>query len=55
MALRFEIEYMPGLENNAADALSRREETVSVRAISLPIWLEWEPILLEAESDPELR
>ena len=40
----FTIQYRPGLENKAADALSRREMTPELAAITTPMAIQLEEI-----------
>jgi hypothetical protein len=55
MGYDFTIEYKKGATNSAADSLSRREETGTLTAISIPIphWVE--PIKEEVAQDTELQ
>lgn len=50
----FEIQYKPGLENRAADALSRKVSTAELLAVSVPVAIQLEDICGEVEKDPEL-
>lgn len=51
----FDIRYRPGLENKAADALSRRVEGPELMAISIPRVIQLEDIAREIDGDAELR
>ncbi|PWA91318.1 Ty3/gypsy retrotransposon protein [Artemisia annua] len=55
MGYDFEIQYRPGRDNSAADALSRRADSVEYKAVSLPSVCQWEELLKDLESDPELE
>lgn len=50
----FEILYRPGLENKAADALSRRLKEPQLVALSVPLVLDWEVLLRESAADEGL-
>lgn len=50
----FEIQYRPGLENKAIDALSRREEEPQLVALSVPLVMDWDALLREIEADEGL-
>lgn len=51
----FDIHYKPGLENKAADALSRKEGVPELFVISVPAAIQLEQICCEVDKDPELR
>ena len=51
----FEIHYMPGLENKAVDALSRKVPVAELFALSAPIALQLEEISSEVDKVPELQ
>lgn len=50
----FDIHYKPGLENKAADALSRKSPAVELFAVSVPVSIQLEEIGSEVERDEEL-
>ncbi|KAI0524824.1 hypothetical protein KFK09_004212 [Dendrobium nobile] len=50
----FEIQYRPGVENKAADALSRCMEELQTVALSVPWMLDWEAIREESARDESL-
>ena len=50
----FEIQYCPGKENQAADALSRRGEPTQLGSLSVPVVLDWEELAKEITDDPNL-
>ncbi|XP_023644452.1 uncharacterized protein LOC111832374 [Capsella rubella] len=51
----FDIHYKPGLENKAADALSRKEVVPSLFALSVPAAIQLEEICVAVDRDPELQ
>ncbi|KAL0535770.1 hypothetical protein IC582_024695 [Cucumis melo] len=51
----FEVGYKPGLENKAADALSRRPPDIQLNSISIPYWMDLETIKEEVEKDEKLK
>ncbi|KFK23310.1 hypothetical protein AALP_AAs43195U000200 [Arabis alpina] len=51
----FDIVYKPGLENKAADALSRREVMPQLFALSVPAAIQLEMITAEVDKDAESR
>ncbi|KAA0060678.1 putative retroelement pol polyprotein [Cucumis melo var. makuwa] len=51
----FEVVYKPGLENKAADALSRRPPDIQLNNISIPYWMDLETIKEEVEKDEKLK
>ncbi|KAL4032881.1 hypothetical protein IC575_005964 [Cucumis melo] len=51
----FEVVYKPGLENKAADALSRKPPVVQLCGISAPILLDLKIIKEEVEKDEKLQ
>ncbi|KFK22868.1 hypothetical protein AALP_AAs42979U000100, partial [Arabis alpina] len=51
----FEIHYKPGLENKAADALSRRDMALQLCALSVPAAIQLEHINTEVDKDPVLH
>ncbi|GJS78142.1 putative mitochondrial protein [Tanacetum coccineum] len=55
MGRRFIIQYRPGKDNSAADALSRRAESVEYKALSVPSVYYWDELLEDLERDPELE
>ncbi|KAI0523086.1 hypothetical protein KFK09_005476 [Dendrobium nobile] len=50
----FEIQYKPGLENKAADALSRCVGELQELALSVPLMVDWGAIKEESMLDEEL-
>ncbi|KZV44098.1 hypothetical protein F511_10769 [Dorcoceras hygrometricum] len=50
----FEIRYKAGLQNGAADALSRREEELELKGVSLPEWVEHRELMEAISDDPLL-
>ncbi|MCI28188.1 RNA-directed DNA polymerase (Reverse transcriptase), partial [Trifolium medium] len=56
LGYQFEVKYKPGLENKAADALSRCHGDVELSVmVSYPTWLEGEKLLQEVRTDPQLQ
>ncbi|MCI70790.1 RNA-directed DNA polymerase (Reverse transcriptase), partial [Trifolium medium] len=52
----FEVKYKPGLENRAADALSRcYDEAELCPMVSYPQWMESKKLLDEVKSDPIIQ
>lgn len=51
----FEIVYKPGLENKAADALSRQVSPRELFAVSMTTALQLEEIACEVDKDPVLQ
>lgn len=51
----FDIVYKPGLDNKAADALSRKVEVKELYAVSVSTALQLEEISSEVDKDPELQ
>lgn len=51
----FEIQYKPGLENKAADALSRKEVGAQLLALSVPSSIQLEEIGKEVDNNPDLQ
>ncbi|KAL0536465.1 hypothetical protein IC582_025414 [Cucumis melo] len=51
----FEVVYKPGLENKAADALSRRPPDIHFNSISAPYLVDLETIKEEVEKDEKLK
>ncbi|TYK22515.1 transposon Tf2-1 polyprotein isoform X1 [Cucumis melo var. makuwa] len=51
----FVVVYKPGLENKAADALSRRPPDIQLNSISVPYLLDLETIKEEVEKDEKLK
>lgn len=51
----FKIQYNPGLENKAADALSRKDFVSELYALSVSVALQLEEISKEVDDDPELK
>ncbi|KAF7828587.1 Retrotransposable element Tf2 [Senna tora] len=54
MGYSFEIQYKPGVENKAADALSRRGETLELKAFSVWKFDEFDEWEKEVQEDPQL-
>ena len=50
----FEIQYKPGLENKAADALSRKNVVAELFALSVPAAIQLELISEEVDKDEVL-
>lgn len=50
----FQIEYKAGVNNRAADALSRSYDEVEFSAVSIPIWLGWRVIRQELRNDAKM-
>ena len=55
LGYNFEICYRPSKENQAVDALSRREEGAYNSLVSFPTWEEGYQLLQEANQDPVLQ
>nr|GEV61677.1 putative mitochondrial protein [Tanacetum cinerariifolium] len=55
MGYDFEIQYRPGKDNSAAEALSRRAESVKYKALSVPSVYYWDELLRDLERDAELE
>ncbi|PNX92555.1 retrotransposon-related protein, partial [Trifolium pratense] len=56
LGYQFEVKYKPGLENKAADALSRCHGDEELNAlVSYPTWLDGEKLLQEVRTDPQLQ
>ena len=51
----FEVVYKPGLENKAADALSRVPPTVHLNQLTTPILIDLKVIREEVEKDERLK
>ena len=51
----FSVQYKPGLSNKAADALSRKEVTPELSAITRPVAIQLEEISGEVDKDSELQ
>lgn len=51
----FTIQYRPGLDNKAADALSRKEETPELAAVTGPVAIQLEKISGEVDKDAGLQ
>lgn len=49
------MKYRAGVHNVAAEALSRRDGTVELNNISVPIWLELEGVNQAVQEDPLLQ
>ena len=50
----FDIHYKPGLENKAADALSRKDPVLELYAVSVPVSIQLEEVGSEVDKDEEL-
>ncbi|KFK43656.1 hypothetical protein AALP_AA1G155400 [Arabis alpina] len=55
LGFNFEIQYKPGLENRAADALSRKEAVPLLFALSIPAVLQLNEIESAVDQDPVLK
>lgn len=56
LGYQFEVKYKPGLENKAADALSRCHGDVDLKSlISYPTWLGGKQLLEEVAKDPDIQ
>ncbi|KAD6119615.1 hypothetical protein E3N88_10886 [Mikania micrantha] len=56
LGYNFEIQYMTGQSNRAADALSRRDDTGACLVLnSGPIWVQGSQLIEEAKADPLLQ
>ncbi|KAM0043609.1 putative nucleotidyltransferase, Ribonuclease H [Helianthus debilis subsp. tardiflorus] len=52
----FDIQYKPGRENRAADALSRRDDSGQLcHTVSAPIWLHGAVLIEEAKQDSDIQ
>lgn len=51
----FKIQYKPGLENKAADALSRRGVTADLMALFVPTAVQFKDVEEAVSRDPELQ
>lgn len=51
----FDIQYKPGLENKAADALSRRDVAAELMALSVPTTIQFQEVEKELEKDERLQ
>lgn len=51
----FEVVYKPGVENSAADALSRKPAEIRLWALSIPVTKDLEVIRREVPQDPKLQ
>lgn len=55
MGFDFEIQYKPGLENKAVDALSRMDSTAALLAMTLPHVVQLENVDAQVLADERLR
>lgn len=55
LGFKFEIQYKPGLENKAADALSRRGVAAELMALSVPTAVQFHDVEDAVSRDPELQ
>lgn len=54
LGFNFDIHYKPGLENKAADALSRKDPVLELYAVSVPVSIQLEEVGSEVDKDEEL-
>lgn len=50
----FDIHYKSGLENKAADALSKKDPVLELYAVSMPVSIQLEEVGSEVDKDEEL-
>ena len=56
LGYQFEVIYKPGLENKAADSLSRMFEEAELKSItSFPLWLQMQQVQQEVREDEQLK
>lgn len=54
LGYEFEIHYRPGLENKAADALSRVSPQVKLSSLAFPLIVDVQLVTSQVDADPRL-